>query len=383
MRLAAVPAVPASTATRRGGGGGTQAECKNCGAAAPLFCKSCAAALCASCSAALHSAPATVRLMGGHKPLAREDAAFDILVARLGGDLPCVSEALQAGLPCGDIHSRMWRYSFAYVAIFIRVCRHVHIRVRLPPHVSRARAQAALPVGGLARAAERVVLAGLKAAAASILADDEELRRRVIMVSGSVTPAEMAARLGALGHRAGAAIERTLAANGRLGSHVAVVTGPFPVIITTNWDELLEAGYRLLRYCEDQITCPGRCVGGARARGAVHPTVIILFPRSQHRGVYTRAAGRGTRGTVPQGRRAALCGDQVRPAAVQVGRVHSACAPRRPRAECGWFCRLWKLHGDFSERGRDEFVCGHADYRKLITNDVGCLNLLKHMCRCI
>ena len=47
------------------------------------------------------------------------------------------------------------------------------------------------------------------------------------------------------------------------------------------------------------------------------------------------------------------------------------------------FRRLWKLHGDFSERGRDEFVCGHADYRKLITNDVGCLNLLKHMCRCI
>ena len=143
-----------------------------------------------------------------------------------------------------------------------------------------ARAQAALPVGGLARAAERVVLAGLKAAAAGILADDEELRRRVIIVSGSVTPAEMAARLGALGHRAGAAIERTLAAKGRLGSHVAVVTGPFPVIITTNWDELLEAGYRLLRYCEGQITCPGRCVGGARARGAVRPTLYILRARS-------------------------------------------------------------------------------------------------------
>lgn len=42
--------------------------------------------------------------------------------------------------------------------------------------------------------------------------------------------------------------------------------------------------------------------------------------------------------------------------------------------------RIFKLHGDFTPRGRREFVSGHGDYRKLLVRDVGCLQLLRHLC---
>ncbi len=188
--------------------------CANCGADAPLYCKACAAALCAECSKFVHGAAPFTKMMSKHEPRPREEAAFDMLVARLGGDLPCVSESLLASLPAG----------------------------------------------GLAAAAERVVWAGLTTAACIVLAGDEALRRRVIPSGGSPTVKELEARVRALGERAPPVIYRSLAMGRRLASHVAVVTGPFPVVITTNWDELLEAGFQLLRYCDDQITCPGRTV---------------------------------------------------------------------------------------------------------------------------
>jgi B-box zinc finger len=60
--------------------------CANCGADAPLYCKACAAALCAECSKFVHGAAPFTKMMSKHEPRPREEAAFDMLVARLGGD---------------------------------------------------------------------------------------------------------------------------------------------------------------------------------------------------------------------------------------------------------------------------------------------------------
>jgi hypothetical protein len=212
--------VRATTATKRHGGdtaGAKAAEpCKNCGGDAQLYCMACAAALCAACSAGLHRNAAVARIMSGHKPRPREEAAFDMLVARLGGDLPCVSEALQA----------------------------------------------MMPVGGLAAAAEGVVYSALVGAASITLACDKGICTSVLpeCVGAESHANDLAEVLLRMGDRGVSAAYAALAMGRRLASHVAVVTGPFPVVITTNWDELLEAGFRLLRYCEGQITCPGRTV---------------------------------------------------------------------------------------------------------------------------
>ena len=213
--LAAMTPRTARASTIRRHAAKTGDECKNCGAAeAPLYCMACAAALCGACSECIHGSAAMARIMSGHKPRPREEAAFDMLVARLGGDLPCVSEALQA----------------------------------------------MMPVGGLLTAAERVVQNGLKKAASFILADDESIRTRLLPDCGTPSVDEFGDVLHDMGDRGLVVAYRALAMRRRLASHVAVVTGPFPVVITTNWDELLEAGFRSLRYCEDQITCPGRTV---------------------------------------------------------------------------------------------------------------------------
>jgi len=109
--------------------------------------------------------------------------------------------------------------------------------------------------------------------------------------------------------------------------HRAVVRGPWAAIITTNWDKLLERAWIELVTGSD-------------------PAAKAFKQQGEHLEPYYRRSARHVFAMVKAG--------------------------HRPPP-------LFKLHGDFSEEGKDEFVFGHADYRHLMVRDVDARALLAHL----
>lgn len=203
----------AASSSAAGGSTAAGAACGNCSAApGTLYCGRCAAALCAACAASIHAAP----VARSHRLQPRGEAAFDAIVGRLGGDLTVVTETLLARLPAGR---------------------------------------------SIITVSEAVVTASLRSgAAAALRAAAPEVAWKLIRPSRAEPPprvapsaAECDAAVAPLDVRG---LHALLAATGRLGAHAAVVTGPFPAVVTTNWDGLLEAAWEGVS--DDQIACPKR-----------------------------------------------------------------------------------------------------------------------------
>lgn len=118
-----------------------------------------------------------------------------------------------------------------------------------------------------------------------------------------------------------------------LDLHRSIVTGPWRFIVSTNWDDLLETAWEYL------VT--------------EHDTASKQPPEGIKRGHRNELPVR-YRADVPH-----LFAE------MKSGGVH---APR-----------LFKSHGDWSERGRAEFVASHADYRKLMSSNAPALQFLRHL----
>ncbi|KNC78283.1 hypothetical protein SARC_09285, partial [Sphaeroforma arctica JP610] len=113
----------------------------------------------------------------------------------------------------------------------------------------------------------------------------------------------------------------------------AVVSGPFPLILTTNWDASLEAAYDYLE--EFDVCWP------------------LERPRSDH---FHRMSS-----FLP----------------VRYRRDHQQLfAEIRAHLQPP---RLLKLHGDLTDRGKKEIVAGYGDYRALMARDTGFKQLLSNV----
>ncbi|XP_065192529.1 uncharacterized protein LOC135823611 [Sycon ciliatum] len=120
---------------------------------------------------------------------------------------------------------------------------------------------------------------------------------------------------------------------------VSLMSGPWPLVMTTNWDSFLEAAFELLQ----------------DANGDKEPLDVwdADHPSSQH---FYRRASR----TIVRYR-----------ADVQEVFAELRAGLNPPR--------LLKLHGDFTLKGRPELVAGHADYRRLMVHGIAFTRLLQYI----
>ena len=116
-----------------------------------------------------------------------------------------------------------------------------------------------------------------------------------------------------------------------------LVTGPWPFLLTTNWDCCLETAW-------DQPVQPYTCSSSSFDGGL---SLQQQLQKSRRLPVMYRK-------------------DSTR----FFGHIKTQQMP----------IPVLKLHGDFTERGRGELVAGHAQYRRVIFREVGFLGLLRHFC---
>jgi len=105
-----------------------------------------------------------------------------------------------------------------------------------------------------------------------------------------------------------------------LPEHYIVANGPWPAILTTNWDSFME------RALAD--TLPGHAMGAPSQAASLRADASAVY------------------------------------ASIRAGAIHR---------------HVMKLHGDFSERGIGEFVLGHRDYRRVMAREPDVLTLLEHL----
>lgn len=128
-------------------------------------------------------------------------------------------------------------------------------------------------------------------------------------------------------------VNRVISDAGMLRLQKAIVTGPFQLVCTTNWDLALEAAYAHLRDTGGDVARP-------------HATARFLHSAARQMPVYYRK---------------------------DIRRLFAELRAGRTRP------RLFKMHGDIGAGG-DEFVGGHSDYRKVMIRDVAGMHLLRYLC---
>jgi hypothetical protein len=124
-------------------------------------------------------------------------------------------------------------------------------------------------------------------------------------------------------------LERLLSKD--LSAQKALLTGPWPALLTTNWDLNLEWAWKHLNSL-DEISS-GLDVEYMRRLSALLP-VRYRSDVSQF-----------------------------------FAEIRTELLPPR----------VFKLHGDFTDKGKKEFVADHADYRRLIVRDISSLSMLRYM----
>lgn len=250
---------------------------------------------------------------------------FAELKARCNDDLPVATEIMRESLGPGGFEARVTK-------LFADTLRDKARGLLARPEIVLARDT----IGFLAR--EKL---GLSHDADAVAAGDG--RSSTARDVGGVLPTDPTARVAELERRAAVAemdddfMFRLLAEADAipypgwqgLRGQKALVSGPFPAIVTTNWDNLLEMAWVGLD--SKNVSAPSTSPESVR-RG--HDRLPVRYRRD-----------------VPQLFAELKAGLRVP--------------------------RLFKLHGDVSDRGRDEFVGGHADYRRLMVRDVATAQLLK------
>ncbi|XP_062508684.1 uncharacterized protein LOC134184929 [Corticium candelabrum] len=140
--------------------------------------------------------------------------------------------------------------------------------------------------------------------------------------------------------------------------HRAVTTGPWPLILTTNWDTMLEAAYRMMDinhgrkhavYTYDNTistlhVCVNAFAGDVWDWSRPHTSYFTRFEQE-------------------------LCVRFRRNIQQVYAELRSDVRPTR----------LLKLHGDFTENGKKEVIAGHADYRQLMVRDVAFNRFMQHI----
>lgn len=126
-------------------------------------------------------------------------------------------------------------------------------------------------------------------------------------------------------------VESIIRDSPRLDAHRDLLAGPFRAIVTTNWDSFFEWAWK----------------GERGIRGGRHNP----DSQSRHRLAHN----------VPVRYRSDV--------ALFFAELKAGMQP----------APLFKLHGDWSESGRPEFIAGHSDFRKLMVRDVSSLQLLRNL----
>lgn len=134
----------------------------------------------------------------------------------------------------------------------------------------------------------------------------------------------------------------SLARAKKLDRHAALLTGPFPAVVTTNWDLLFEETWKVMASIHSSPQ------GHDTLQRMNHLPV-------RHKGLY-----------MEQRQNSLL---RIFRRDIKRLRAHLQSQTDVPA--------LVKLHGDISQRGMAEFVSSHEDFRRLVHGDMMTMQMLK------